>query len=811
VDLKSPSTLVVAWLLVPLLIVVASAGLGAGLARISGSSLGTLTVPAGFMTGIALMTFCLEIGFSGIFTVVLCAALAAVGLLAFLIPRRQELLSWRPPAELLWIAGCAAVAFAIAMAPLVGSGRSGVLGYVFNNDSSVHISVVELLRDHGAEATGTDESSYRKLSELFSSGYPIGSHVWPLFGSVLGGIDAFHIWTPVMAIVPALMALVVFTVVRSLGAPPPFSAVAGAVVASGYLPYSYLAQGSAKETCTALALQATVALLVMVGMRARLRWGALLPAAIGAAAVLDIFGVGGLAWLAPGGVAATLLFLGRGPRPRMLLRKRLRVLALGVAVAAVVALPSVSSSLNFVESNRAFLTDPNQTGNLLGPVPWSEAFNVWFAYDYRHEVPDVETMTSIGVLLAALLGLAGAIHALRRRSFAIPLALITAIAGSVFISSRYAIYFDAKTYVVLAPALGMATAAGLLWLYRLSTRTQFAGIGLGLLLAAGVVISDGMVYAEAWHTPRERFQELAEIGKRFRDRGPILVNEREDYAKYFLRDDDPGTPWDAAPGPTKAFRAIVPPGVPYTPDFDDYTDGYMSRFRLLLERRRPGGSLPPGNFSPAFETAHYRVWQRVGPPARLHLSLGSTLSGRQKLDCDAASVRSMLRRAEDGGGRLRVAFPGARPILSHLDQWQHSGGFGPGPQKGFVYQHGGFAAFAARLPRGRYTVYAQGGFGPGIRLYVDGSTVGEVFGDEGLQDGWQPLGSATVRRSPALALLIGLNRPWWQSGSHRTNLEGPLAFEVPRPARRIADVRTEDFSSLCGRSLDWIELPAVSS
>ena len=462
--------------------------------------------------------------------------------------------------------------------------------------------------------------------------------------------------------------------------------------------------------------------------------------------------------------------------------------------------------MNFVESNRSFLTDPSQIGNLLGPVPWSETFNVWFAYDYRHAVPDVEGATAVGILLAGLLGIVGVLYALGRRSFAVPLALATAAAGSVFISRRYSAYFDAKTYVVLAPALGMATAAGLLWLFGISARTRIAGIALGIALGVGVVVSDGMVYAEAWHTPRERFEELANIGKRFRGQGPILVNEREDYAKYFLRDDDPGTPWDASPGPTRAFRSVVPQGVPYTPDFDDYNDAYMAQFPLLLDRKRPGGSLPPGNYTPVFETAHYRVWKRSGPPSPEHLPLGGTVAGRAKLDCRDAAVRSFLERAEASGRRLRVAYPGARPILSRLGDWQHSGGFGAGPQPGLVYVRSGFAVRAADLPRGRYSVYVQGTFGPGIRLYVDGHRIGEVYGDEGLQDAWQPLGSAVVKSKPSLLLLLGLDRPWWQSGSHRSNLEGPIAFETLDPARRIAYVRPGRASTLCGRSLDWLEL-----
>jgi hypothetical protein len=308
VDLKSPSTLAFAWLVVPLLVVVAAAGLGSGLSRITDVIFGVLTVPAGFAAGVVLMTFALEIGFSGTVTVVLTATLALAGLLSALIPARRTLRAWRPLTEQLWSSGCGLAAFAIAMAPLAGSGRSGILGYVFNNDSSVHISAVELLRDHGAQSSPVDSSLFSSVDGLFSSGYPLGSHVWPLFGSVVGNIDAFHIWIPLIAVMAGMTALVVFAVVRWLGAPPQFAAIAGTVVASGYLPYSYLTQGSAKEIGAAFALYATIALLVL-GLSYGPTLRALVPAAIGAAATLDVFGAGALAWLGPGAVAAALVAL----------------------------------------------------------------------------------------------------------------------------------------------------------------------------------------------------------------------------------------------------------------------------------------------------------------------------------------------------------------------------------------------------------------------------------------------------------------------------------------------------------------------
>ena len=369
------------------------------------------------------------------------------------------------------------------MAPLVGSGRSGILGYVLNNDPAVHLSAIELLRDNGAEATQGALSSYHSVETLFSSSYPLGSYPWMLFGNVLGGIEPFHIWTPLTALTAALTALVCFWILRRIGAPRPFAAIGGAVIASGYLPYSYLAQGGTKEVITALTIYATVSLFVL-GASERFGWRALLPSAIGAAAAIHNLGLGALAWLGPAGVVIALVLLWRTPGGRT--RPQTAVpLAITAVVALVVALPSIVSSIDYLNQSEDLLLNPAQIGNLLGPVPWSEAFNIWFAFDYRLSEPDRETLTVIGILLAALFAAFGVLDSLARRRVALLLALVTGLAGMIVISSRYAIYFDAKSYMALAPALGLATAAGVLWLWRRSTRERAGALVLGLLLALG--------------------------------------------------------------------------------------------------------------------------------------------------------------------------------------------------------------------------------------------------------------------------------------------------------------------------------------
>ena len=541
------------------------------------------------------------------------------------------------------------------MAPLVGSGRSGVLGYTLNNDPSVHLAAIELIRDAGLSTAEQNLSSYHFVSSVFGTGYPLGSHVWPLFASIGSGVEAFHVWAPLIALQLGFLALVTYSLLRDADAPPVLAAVGGTLSAVGYLPFSYLVQGGAKEIAITLAVYATVALFVRGVRGAGLTFRGLLPAAIAAAAAVGIFGLGALTWLGPPGLVAFALLLWRAVPAG----GRVRALTGAVAatvLAGVVALPSLISSVQFVQTSDDELANPAQTGNLVGAVPVRESLNVWLAQDYRLPSPEHQLATDVGLVLAIGLALIGVAYSLRRRRWGIPLALLAGVSGAVLISWRYAIYFDAKSYVVLAPALGMATAAGVLALIRSGRIPGLLGIAAGLIVGIGVLASDALVYSGAWVTPKDRFDELIDLGERYRGQGPTLVNEREDYAKLFLRDTQPWESWGAWQA-DRGFRfGRIPPPPPRTPDFDDYTLDHMSKFKLLVQLKRPLGSAPPANFRLIDETPHYEVWRREGPMPLAHAAIGiDTLSGSAPLACDFPEVASLIDVAKRDGREVLVS------------------------------------------------------------------------------------------------------------------------------------------------------------
>jgi hypothetical protein len=820
-DLRSPSTLLAAWVLAPLVTVIAAGGLGLGASALTRYRLGAMTLPLGYAAGIVLIVGLLELGLGGTAAVAVTAVTAAAGYAGHWRTQKETPAQARIAALRQWLPATAAAGggFLLAMAPLVGSGRAGVLGYILNDDPVGHSALIELLQADGLQRGGYEpESSWTEVGEIVELGYPLGSHAWPLFSAALSSLDSFYVWTPSVAVAAAMLSLVAFAVLRRLSAPEWPAAFAAALVPAGYLFFSFIAQGSAKEVITAVALYGAIVIAAEVFDRGLSAGRAALLAIAPAAAFLT-FGVGAGVWLA----APALVFLLIGVRRAERLRATPRVafaslVVLGLAAAAMV--PAVREALDYVRSAEASLTDGSRPGNLLGAVPWQEVFNVWFAYDYRIDPATYEGLSTIGPWLGAAFAVAGVGFALHRREFALPLIVASGAIAAAVISIRYPIYLEAKGYAILAPALAMAAAAAVFALLARPGAGRVVGAIGGVLLVEAVLAGAALVYAGAWVTPKERFSEIDEIADHFRGQGPILVVEREEWGTYLLRDVEPFDSWGYYP-PDRVLRLGTTdtrwaPPLPHTPDFDDYYAEFVAEFPLLFERKSPGGSRPPANFQIAYETTHYRVWQRHGqvpraprPLGDFHVPLGTDSDDHAApLDCRDPVVRQMLRVSKQSGRPLVAAIPPERLSIISADDWRGHEVAETFAPEGFVNRRGGGAVVTASLAPGDYDAWIQGSFAPGVRLFVDGTAYGDVFADLGLPSGWHPLGQVAIRSRKARVALIHLSKPWWQSGSERPDLTGRLVFARRGGPSRTVTVQPDRARTLCGRRLDWLELSA---
>jgi hypothetical protein len=477
-------------------------------------------------------------------------------------------------------------------------------------------------------------------------------------------------------------------------------------------------------------------------------------------------------------------------------------------VAALAALPLVLTAASYLRDHQSIFQRADQVGNLLAPVPFWEAFNVWLAHDYRYPTPlEPTVLTAAGIAVVGLLAVVGAFAAVMRRNPAGVVLLISAATGTAAIAAASAsIYYELKAYVVVAPALGLATVLGLVWLWeRLRPARPLVGL-LALAAGAGVLASAALVYAGVWVTPKERFELLADAGRHVPRGGPVLVNDREYYAMYFLRDKRSWSSWGEWQ-PYRGFRwGEIPPAVPRNPDMDDYKPELLDMFPTLLDRRRPGGSRPPGNYKLAYENASYAVWRRVAPPVRMHVPLGiDSLQGSAPLNCSDPAVQGLLDEAR-GGATVRYALPSPPVTTGDTFKWGATEVLGYGPAKHFVKVRGGAGIAYVPVQPGRYRVWVQGAYGPGVRVYLGSNDLGEVRSDEEQVDGWHAVKSVDVLRAKPTFALRGLNRPWWLAGSTWNNISGPLALEPDVARRAPVESPGREVGRLSNRQLDWVEI-----
>lgn len=800
--------MVAAWVVIPVLLMVLAAGLGELVARLSRRPLGSMTLPAGFAASVLAVTVLLQTGMTGRAASIVLATASLPGLV--LLVRR----SGRPSTDALFLAGAGFAVYALAMLPLVTSGRVAVLGYVLNNDSAVHLSAIELIFEGGRAPTGLPPSSYASVTSLIGSGYPPGGYAWPMLGS-LTSIDAFATWTPILALYSVLLALVVHAVLTAVGVATRWAAALAAIVASGYLPYSFFAQAGLKETATALCILGAVVLLLgpaagrgqgSSSATSMLRQRAL-PAGIMAGAAVGIFGVGAGAWLTPVGLAGLLAVAWQARRRALPRLRTLIVAAVVIAGTVVISIPFVERNIDFINASDETLRNPAQAGNLLGAIPWHQSLNIWFAQDYRVQPPDWSKLSGLGWRFALIFAIVGLIWALYRRRTVLLVAIAAAAVGSYIVTERYSIYLDAKALVILAPAQGLLTAAGI---WAAGRRYLAIRSGLVAVFALGVLLSALLVHSGVWLTPDERFAELRSINERYAGRGPMLVNEREQYAMYLLRDVAPWESWGTYQ-PERGFAVgeLFPETLPHTPDFDDYRTDFVQQFPFLLERLRPGGSRPPSNYRPLETGQNYRIWERTRarPPA-VHLGLGNkVVEGADRIDCTKPEVADLLRTARTERRSLLLA-PPPPPIaeVTRARDWAGYQGSPVPPPVGMITRRRGGSRRVVELPRGRYSAWIQGSFGPGAILFVDDRKIGRVQDDLGLPDAWQRFGEVTVTKPRTTVVQIGGIERRWRPGSRHVDINGSTVFVPMRPRAEPRPVPPSRLSSICGERADWIEL-----
>jgi hypothetical protein len=778
-----------AWVLTPLVLALASWGVGLLLERAAATRLeGGLVLPVGFAGSIVLLTLPFTVGLGAPFAFVLLVVAAAAG--AFLA--RDHLRASLPQLPL---ALAAVAAFLLYIAPVLMTGEATFAGYGFLGDNAVHFSLVDHVVDHGSRMTDIPATSYGEVLSRNLSGYPLGPHFQAAVLTWLFGTDVAWLWQGYIAFAIALAVFPGAWLLRSLGLGPWASAAGGFAAVAAYLPFSYALQGGAKELVMVLfVLLGAVFAAELADGRTTLRRAALFGVA--AAGAFGVYSTGGLPWfLAMGGLAVTAALVFARHRAGAVL-----IAAAGTAVVfGVLAAPSIARAVSFYAPAKRLLESSAgaDVGNLIAKLPFWEAFGVWLVDDFRLQPAGGDLTLTYGLVgVVAVLVALGGLYALRRRAFGIPIFVVASFAVWVLVPAG--IYIEAKLLVILAPALVLTAVAGCAALAARGLRIE--GLLAAAVLAGAIIVSDAFAYHGLYLAPKDRLAELQAIGERYAGRGPTMLDEFEEYGKHFLRDADVYAPFDGyVGGKAPEFRT---PGPSYASwrDVDDMTLGYLQQFNLIVRRRSPANSRPPASYRGVHTGRYYEVWEDTGRArAREHLSLGTPEDPAGRPRC--RDVRALANRAGDGA--LLVAATRPKPLLLPAYQMARPPHWGMDPNTHRLGASGpGELITSFTAPADRYRVWVGGTFGRGADVIVDGRRVGHA---EDIQPpGQYSLAGETELRDGKHRLIVRRGGGNLLPGNGRDEGYDAVVLD-PMSEPDLERFPTSDAESLCRRRLDWIE------
>ncbi len=736
-------------------------------------------------------------------TLGLLALVAVAGLLLWRQPRSNE-----DSGALLREGLPVAVIVALILSiPFAVSGRWGIIGVGFNNDLGLHLAWAEWLRSG--------------LGPAPEAGYPLGPHALAAAIAAMPGIGLGQAFVGEIFAIGILTALTAMAALDDLG--PVRRAIAAILVAIPYLGASYFAQGAFKETAEALFVLAFA--LYLHGLDLRRGEGAhewdgtglagALPALVPLALVGGIFfsySFAGLAW--PVGIvvlwAATVPAIRRALRPRAWLSTARRpAVAITIVVLVAFALLTVVGPFAFIHGfNRVAGT------NTYGPVSPVEALGVWPASSYRLNAAGGAQLTGLATAIAALAVLAGAVWWLRRRQYAVPIALaactvlyIAAIAGS-------GEYSQAKALMIAAPLAMLIAIRPLLFesspkkTRRRDSKRPISSVSvpsagklrvawavLAVAFVGGAVYSSLLVLRDAPVGPPGHGAELRAFLPILRGE-PVLYAGQDRYAAYELQGADTHVPLvefpdaDVSPSPEKPFDT----GDAYSPiDFDSFSHGTLERFPYVITGRAAWNSEAPPGFKRIAATPSYILWKRTGPvPEDRHVLLEGTEPAARS-DCAAPEIRILT--ANPGRAGL---FPGV--VSGGKGRWSPTASLETGDSAGQTM----------KLPPGRWLLSLQyfSPFGltltaPGLRESLPAALDGQRPNTISLANEGQfwPAGEIDSEGKPIRFTIAAEEAGALQNLAGYTGKAslGELVAVEARPHRTVP------LGKACGGWIDWYE------
>jgi len=801
------TTLLVPWLLFPVVLGLVALGCGFLVEWASGARLpGALLLPSGLALVVVLGLFTTALSQTAFLTIPVVLG-AAVGGYVLAIGRPLG----RDPAA----AVAALATYAVYAAPVVLTGRATFTGYVKLDDTASFLGFTDQIMSHGRNLSSLAPSTFQQLQRLnIGEGYPVGTFVPLGIGSRLVGTDGLWLFQPLMAFFAATCALALFALLRGAVASAWLRAAIAFVAGQAALLYAYSLWGGIKEIAAA-AFIGLAAAVVPIRRDELARWRELIPFAAAAAATLGVLSVSGGLWIGLLALPALVLILlspGRLWRPALI----------GVAVIALLSIPSLVIAKQFLHySNSNLFTPSERLGNLIRGLRFQQIAGIWLTGDFRRDPTDY-TVTAVLIGVAAAAAIGGTIWAARRGAWRIPLvagscALAAAIllveSSPPFGKARSSPWLVGKALAEGSPFVVLLALTGAAAL--LQSRRQIEGIVLGGAIALGVLWSNVYGYSAVWIAPRAQLLELQQIGKLYAGDGPALMTEYQPYGvRHFLRNLQ-------AEGASELRVRPVPLTDGSTLDPGSFAD--LDRFKypdILLYRTyvlRTSGieSRPAAPYKLVWQGRYYDVWQRPaagGPQVLVHVPLGQDQQPSATPSC--STVKGVADVAARDGAELAAAVT-PNPIVVPLS----AATFPPSWYRDVSQPEtvtpttDGTAVITVSVPAtGDYSVWLGGFALRPARVAVDGHVVGTVGASGSLDPGIEsPAGDVHLAKGThVLAVSSGGSR--WRPGATAPPYGlGPVVLAPSGGPSPVVYVKPADAAKLCGRSLDWLEVVKPAS
>jgi hypothetical protein len=629
----------------------------------------------------------------------------------------------------------------------------------------------------------------------------------------LTGVPLMAIYQPFIAFVAATATVAFVELARRVGLKP-LAAAAAAFVASGAdLLYVYGQLGGLKEIATASMLAAATGVAVQRQPQ-EWTWSTAAAVAVPLAALVPVLSAGGIAYAGFFGlfVIAIVLVARRFVRPAAWQSpKRLAGIALlGGALFLVLSAPSLADALRFGNTVNDQLSG-SVLGQLLRPLPLEQVGGIWWAEDWRLPVGDSLhwDVNRIALALVFIFAAAGIAWTLRRRGWSALAGLVAVAAAVLVLGPRTSPYGESKLYVILSPFLVLAAGIGV---WALFTRVRAAGVVVGAFLALGVLYSDAIAYRQVRLAPIDRMQAMEDMARATKGQALVLHAEWEEWAKYFYRDsrvNSAGEVW-FGPHPWELREGYAQVAIHY--DLDAAQLWYVESFPAIVTRRAPDESRPPANFHLAHQNRYYQLWLRDSRSrdwlrhARTevvdHLPLQGTMTSQARPTC--ATLRRFAGRAKPGQELVAAVAPDL-VTFDPVKAADRSKGWPPAQDvtDTIVPATPGRASGTELVPSGRYRVWMYGTSGRTISGFIDGRKVGS-FKDVNSPGQWNDVATVTLaggRHELAIERPTGSLAP----GDAYAGRLGPLVLQPIAP-EKIERVRPADVRTLCGKTMDWVEI-----